>query len=145
MNQNKLIETVSKIYIASHFGIIILLVFLNIIGWFEDNFLKVALSILSPLFATYTTMIIKYIIKNRNNNHTSNQNVNKLFKFITLFITSVFIFFIILIVVLQSVKPVSSENFSMYLGLCESIFGVYVGFILKSLFDNDNQTMPNNL
>jgi len=139
MKEDRLNTIISVLFILAHFLIIILIVGFRMLGWYGKEDFQVSLPIVGPIFASFTTLIVLYIIENKNNIEKQDKKVTSMFVFISFFIPVVFLLFILLILIKQAVTPVSIEDFSTYLGISESVFGVYIGYILKSLFKRENK------
>jgi hypothetical protein len=120
--------------VVSHFLVILLIIGFRIVERFTDETLKVSLPIVIPLFATYTTLVVKYFIDTSNQVNIDSPSISRNFTFISFFIPTVFVVVILAIVLKQGIKPVSLESFAVMLGLGESIFGIYLGYIFKELF-----------
>ena len=142
MEEDKLNKVISVFFILRHFLIIILIVGFRMLGWYGKEDFQVSLPIIAPIFASFSTLIVLYIIENKNNTEKQDKMVSSMFVFISFFIPIVFLLFILLVLIKQAVTPVSIEDFSTYLGISESVFGIYIGYILKSLFKRENK--PNN-
>lgn len=136
MTENKLKNRLGLFMVTSHFGIILIIVIMRLVERFDDDTLKVALPIVLPLFASYSTAVVKNFIENRRKILDKSSPVNTTAIFISLFIPAVFILVIFLIVLKQAIKPTSVESFAILLGLGESVFGIYLGTIFKGLFPN---------
>jgi len=108
----------------------------RLIERFNDETLKVSLPVVVPLFASYTTLVIRDFIRNRQMVKDTSKQAAFNFVFVSFFITTVFVLIILAIVLKQGIKPVSVESFAVMLGLGESIFGIYLGYIFKELFGN---------
>lgn len=135
MKNNKLVSILAILFIVSHFLVIFLIVLFKIIGWYGDEELKLSLPIILPLFGSFTSIIIKYILANQNKRKISTRKKSFLFSFVCIFFPIVFLGYMILILLNQAYHPQTIENFSMFLGLGETVFGVYIGLLLKSLFN----------
>lgn len=136
MPQNKLINIISIGFILSHFMVSLLIVIFRIIEWYDLETLQISFSIITPLFVSYTTIIIQHIIENRNKLSLSKKNMSYLFSFLSISSLVVFIIFNLIVIIKQAFSPVSIKEFGTLLGLSEVLFGIYLGNTLKSLFQN---------
>jgi len=134
MTENKLKNRVGLFMVISHFAIILFIIGMRLLERFDDDTLKVSLPIVLPLFASYSTAVVKNFIQNKHKIVDRSKAINSTASFISLFIPAVFILLIFLIVLKQSIKPTSVESFAILLGLGESVFGIYLGTIFKGLF-----------
>ena len=136
MNKNKLQNILGIYLILSHFGIILLIFFL-FIPMNDFSQLTTTLGLVVPMFSVYSTAIIRYIIKNMENTIVSNQNVSKMFAFISFFIPTLFAIYLSSIIILKVYNYALSnfDHFKIIIGLSESFFGIYVGQIIASLYE----------
>ncbi|PZF72565.1 hypothetical protein [Taibaiella soli] len=134
MKENKLINILSILFITGHFSIIIEILALRFIGWYDTPAIKICLPIIVPLFAAYTTVIINYYVVNKSKTRVSEDLVNIVFAFIAIFIPLVFICIMGYILYYQAVSPMDNDDFTFFLGLGELIFGVYLGILVKSIY-----------
>lgn len=143
MNENQLKITIGLSIIISHFLIIILIIFLRLLFkafLFEEMTTTIALII--PMFSVYTTAIIKYIIANKNITQNEDVEVSRAYAFTSIMIPSIFVFFILFIILLKAfnVGFTSFDQFKIMLVLSETAFGTYVGIILTSMFNINKDT-----
>jgi chromate transport protein ChrA len=133
MNKGKIRNVVGIFMIVSHFVVILLIIYYRFQNKYDDDTLKTSLPVIIPLFATYTTMIVRHSFENQAKASVM-EGASVMYTFIAFFIPFVFFVFLLAIVVNQATSPLSLENFAAYLGLCETIFGIYLGIILKDMF-----------
>lgn len=134
MKEIKIKIYLSVFFILSHFGIVLYLVYLRYyLDYIQQRDFEAAASIIFPVFATISTIIIKYIIENKNRSLVKSRKVNNLFVFISFLLPFLFVLSLVIVIYLQRVKP--NPNFVPILGILESLFGVYIGYIIKSLFE----------
>lgn len=141
MTEDTLKSKLGSFMVICHFCIILLIVVFRLIEYFDDSTLKVSLPIVIPLFATYTTLVVRNMIANRNKVVDTSRQMNKNYVFISFFITIIFVLAILGITLKQGLKPSSIESFAVLLGIGESVFGIYLGYIFKDLFSSD-ETPP---
>ena len=138
MKEIKIKTYLSVFFILSHFGIVIYLVYLRYYkDYIQPRDFEAAASIVFPIFATITTLVIKYIIENKNRYTVKSKKVNKLFVFVSFLLPLLFVSSLVLVIYFQTTVK-STSNFVPLLGLIESTFGIYIGFIVKSLFELKN-------
>ena len=143
MREEILRNRIGRLMIVSHFSVILLIVYFRLVDKFDDDTLKVALPVVIPLFASYTTIIVNNFIENRHK-AGSKKMVNSNFVFVCFFITALLTLFVFAVVIKQSVKPASIESFAVLLGLSETVFGLYVGYIIKALFQSQTPQPAKN-
>jgi hypothetical protein len=141
MREERLKTTLGLYIVVAHFAIILLIVAF----WFSDYFLfeemTTALALIIPMFATYTTVIIRNIIDEMHPTQRESKEVTVAFTFISFFIPSLFTFFIAALIILKALNIGfdSFEQFKILLGLAETIFALYVGQIISKLFNKRNE------
>ena len=134
MRENSFRNRLGISMVIAHFAIVLFMIIMRVIEYFDDDTLKVSLPIVLPLFATYTTLVVRYIIEHRTQITDKSKQVAPGFVFVSSFIPGVFVVFMLLIIVKQAFRPGSIESFAVLLGLGETIFGAYLGYIFKDLF-----------
>jgi hypothetical protein len=99
-----------------------------------------------PMFAVYTSAILKYFIARKHIMGTRGREVNKAYVAITFSIPSIFVLFLTILVILKAFNIGLSnfEKFKTMLVLCESIFGVYIGLVLSDLFELSHTVRKND-
>ena len=120
--------------ICIHIFIVFLILYYKNDNQFGDEDLKIALSIIIPLFATYMTLIIKDFIDERYLKKNEDKKINFSFIIITTLFTVGIFLSIICVLDSQANNGYSSEDFAFYLSIPESVFGLYLGMIFKSLY-----------
>ena len=134
MKEIKIKIYVSVFFILSHFGVVLYLVYLRYyLDYIGHKDFEAAASIIFPVFVTITTIIIKYIIENKYRSLEKSRIVNKMYVFISFLIPLLFVAILIAVIYKQQSSPIA--EFVPVLGLIESLFGVYIGYIIKSLFE----------
>jgi small-conductance mechanosensitive channel len=140
VTEDKLKSTLGILLVIAHFLVILLVVVFYFLEAFLFEEMTTTLALIIPMFAVYTTAIVKSIIENRNIEHNPTvpvRNVTNSFVFISLVIPVLFTLFVLALVVLKAfnVGFDKFEQFKILIGLTETIFGIYVGQIIGSLFD----------
>ncbi|MCP4352202.1 MAG: hypothetical protein GY795_42625 [Desulfobacterales bacterium] len=136
MNKRKLQIFLGIYLILSHFGVI-LLIFILFIPMNEFSQLTTTLGLIVPMFSVYTTAIIRFIIKNMEHTELPDKTVSRMFVFLSFFLPTVFIIYLSSIIIMKAYNYAFSDfdNFKIVIGLSETFFGVYVGQIIVSLYD----------
>lgn len=135
MKENKLINAIAVLFIVNHLLVIALIATLNKINYFDDKTTKVSLSIISPIFVSFTTIIIRYIIKNKNVTVPLESGVSFLFGFVALFVPIAFLILVYVIIISQAIHADPIEKYCTYMGALETVSGAFTGNIIKSLFE----------
>jgi len=137
MNEVSFKNRLGIFLVLAHFGILTLVVVL----WLNEYYLKeqmtTAISIIAPFFATYTTAIIKYMISGKNQRGGRGRVLSEGFVFIGFLVPLLFVSFVASAVILKAynIGLKDFEDFKIMLGTAETIFGVYVGQLIFSLFE----------
>ena len=147
MTEDKLKSTLGIILVIAHFLVILLVIVFYFLEAFLFEEMTTTLALIIPMFAVYTTAIIKSIIDNKNTEHDPTvplRNVTNSFVFVSLFLPVLFTLFVLALVVLKAfnVGFDKFEQFKILIGLAETIFGIYVGQIIGSLFDKGKMKKP---
>lgn len=139
MEKNKFKNIIGLVLIVSHFLVIVLTIIYFFLGGFKFSELTTTISLIIPIYATYTSYIIKDIVKHsgESKHKKKTYNYNKVYIFITLFVISLFNLFLISIISLKAfnIGFQDYDQFKILLALTETIFGVYVGQLIAKLFN----------
>lgn len=137
MTREQLKSRIGLFLIISHFMIILLVVALFLFGGFKFEEMTTAVALIVPMFSIYTTAIIKHITTNSKQKKDSSEIITGEFVFITFFVPSLLIFFLISMIILKTLNVGFSdfEQFKIMLAISETVFGAYVGLVMSSLFE----------
>lgn len=126
---------VGVIFIVSHFAVLILVAGFYIARGFTFEEMTTTISIIAPVFAGYTMIIVRAIMAERKS-EPSQSREGFLFAFLSLFVPIVFVVVLVSIICLRAynVGISSFEQFKTMLALIEGIFAVYLGPVVQSLF-----------
>ena len=125
-------------FVISHFLILILILVCKFMGGFSFDELTTTIGLVVPLFATYTSSIIKDIVKNAQVTPSIEKLYSAPFRFITLFLIGLFFAYLVTIVVMKAFNYgfEDFEQFKILLGLSEAIFGAYIAQIIFSMYEH---------
>ena len=136
--EKQLRTNIGKLLIVSHFFLIFLVVFMTaFLGKFTPGQLFTTLGLMLPLFTAYTTAIVATFLAAKNS-PTDSVLVDESKVFVAYFIPSLFILFILFSIIWKAFGTLDFEPFTAMLGVSETAFGVYIGMIVKNLFDGYN-------
>jgi len=137
MNKRNLQNILGVYLILSHCAVIIL-VFVLFVPMNDFSQLTTTLGLIIPMFSVYTSTIVRFIIKNMENSNLSNQNVSKMFVFISFLIPTIFVIYLTSIIFLKAYNYAFSnfDHFQVIIGSSETLFGVYIGQIIVNLYEN---------
>jgi hypothetical protein len=138
MTERKLQNTVSVFLILAHFLILLLVLALYVKGGLTPPELKDSLSIIVPMLGALTGLAVGYVIKVKKKKAMSaaSGELSSLYVFTALFLPVSFIGAIAALVLMKAYnRGLSSfDEFKTALAGVETIFGVYTGKVLGSLF-----------
>jgi hypothetical protein len=134
-------ETLQKVVaIAWIFAHFITLVFVFLLGivpnpppldWKE---VTATLCVVAPLFAANTTVMVRSIVGE--SDPARGRAAPVLLTFVSLFFPATFFMFVLLILAALICKVVGFQEFLEFLGGLETLFGLYLGAIVKRLFSH---------
>ena len=138
MKFSKVKRLVSIIMVATHLATFAWVITLHLIGGFAFDELTTVLGLMLPLFAVFTTMIVKDAISETTLN-SETKTLEKLpwgYCFLTLTFVSCLATFIIVIISLKGFNLgfATFDHFKTVLGMSEGVFGIYLGHLLPVLF-----------
>jgi hypothetical protein len=140
MRESTLRVCTAVLFVVSHFITLILVGALYLQRGFTFDETLTTIAIITPLFAGYTTLIVKFIVANRSKlpDPATDPLQSGLFVFLSLFIPILFILVIVAIVLARGFNAgiTTFEQFKILLGVVEGAFAVYVGLILNALFES---------
>lgn len=135
-------ENANKIYvglfmIVSHVLLVVFLISLTFAGGFSMDEMTTAIGFIGPLFAGYTSVIIAYIIKHKNEKSFGDQLLNPVYAVLSFAIPVVFVIMVFALVALKGFNYGISDfgTFKTMIGLAEGAFGLYVGQFIYSMFE----------
>jgi hypothetical protein len=142
----RLKRVVTVLMIASHLLTFFWLLVLYFLGGFAFDDLTTSIALLMPLFAGFTTMIVKDAIAEATPG-SAPVRTRKLpwsFGFLTLAFCGSFATYLLAIVTLKgfNVGFSSFDQFKVLLGASETAFGVYVGYLMPTLFAQGGHRVP---
>jgi hypothetical protein len=144
MKFGKLKNIIALLLVGSHLGTIAWLILLWAVwGGFVFEDLTTAIGLLLPLFAGFTTAIVKEAIALAAAGADADEEKEMpwLFAFVILAFCIAFIVFLLVIVTLKGFNKgfTSFDQFKVLLGLGESAFGIYIGLLMPTLFTRGGQ------
>jgi hypothetical protein len=130
-------------FIISHFTIIVYAFICKFLGGYTFEELTTLIGLLVPLFASYTTAVIKDIIKHNQELTEAEIRYSKPFRFITIFICTLFILFLFSIITIKAFNYgfEDFEQLKLTVGLTEAIFGGYVAQLIFSIYTPEKKTI----
>ncbi|MEL6439297.1 MAG: hypothetical protein AAFQ80_08610 [Cyanobacteria bacterium J06621_8] len=138
MNEIKLKNQVSIFLIVSQFTLVIIVFICHLFGGYTFSELTDTIALMLPMLTIYTSGMLKYIISTRNDTVAiaANRQVNKTFVFLIWFLTGLFVFSLLTIILLAAYKYISDfEQFKVLLVIIETSFGAFTGSLVSALID----------
>jgi len=138
MTEVQLKNRLGVFLVGSHFFALLLVILFWLLGAFLTDEMTTSIAIIAPFFAAYTTAIIRYVIKNKNKIKAQGRELTPIFVFFSFLTPGIFVAVVILSIFLKgfNIGISSFENFKLMLATSETIFGVYVGQLIFSLFES---------
>ena len=140
-------ENSSKVWVGlfmvfGHFVVILLAISLTFVGGFSMDELTTILGFIGPLFAGYTSVIISFIIKHKNDPSYGDNIVNPLYGVVSFAIPVIFVIVTISLIFLKAFNIGLSDfnSFKTIIGIVQGAFGVYVGQFIYSMFEGKKIT-----
>jgi hypothetical protein len=136
MNEAKLKSLLGAVLVVSHIGLIFLIVALFAAHGFAFDEMTTLLSIIAPMFAAYTTAVVRYFISHRHRKVTLGQTSREAVIIVLLFPT-LFGLALATLVVLKAFN-LAFENFEqlkVLIAAMEGIFAAYIAFIVTEFFE----------
>ena len=139
MSEVELRNRVGVFLIAAQFGILLLIMSLYFAGGFLFDEIATSVALVVPMFAVYTTAIMKHFVKTRRHVNKKSRPVTNAFAFISILIPTSFVLLIAAIIILksQNIAFSSFDEFKTTLALLESAFAIYIGQVIYSLFQTE--------
>ncbi|WP_315722106.1 MULTISPECIES: hypothetical protein [unclassified Bradyrhizobium] len=137
MTENRNRITVGLFMIASHIAVFIALVAFTFAGGFSFEELTTTAGIIGPLFAGYTSAIIAFIIKHKDDRSYGQNKINPVYALVSCAIPALFVAAVLCLIALRAynVGIADFDTFKTLIGVTESAFGIYVGQFIYSMFE----------
>ena len=135
MSEEKFMSVVGVFLILSHFITLFLVLMLTILDRFTKPELFTAVGLILPLFASYTTIIVHRFLSLTKEKPPDPKLVPFPRIFVALFIPSVFVLFVLAGIFWKAFGSLDFDSFRTMLGVGETAFGIYIGMIVKSMFE----------
>lgn len=139
MTERQLQNAISVSLILAHFLILLLLLVAYLLGGLKPGELKDSLSIVVPMLGALTGLAVNYVIgvKTKKKMLAASHELSGIYVFTALFLPGLFVLTIAMLVVMKALnRGISSpDQFKTALAAAETIFGLYTGKVLGSLFE----------
>lgn len=137
MTERKVKYSLGVFVIASHFGLLIYSIVLFFLNGFSIEEFTTLVAIIAPVFAGYTTSILAFIIRDAHVLKDRTKPVTAVYTCLSFGIPLILVTVFTVSVTLKAYNKVFAdfEDFKRFLLLVESLFAVYVGMFVYSLFE----------
>jgi hypothetical protein len=128
--------------VMTHFAIILYTLGCYFAHGFHFDELTTSISLMAPLFASYTTVIIRDMLQETI--VVNDRPANSALVFITFFLVSAFGIYLFVLVSVKAFNLGFGEfdQFKILLAISETVFGVYIGQIISSTYKGGEGVQP---
>lgn len=139
MSETLLRNRISKFILVSNGILFVTIIVLYLFSGFLPDEFTTLISLISPVTAVYIGALVKYAVENKNvmDAEKTEKPVNKLYVTISYWSIPFHFVAIFLIVNLKAVNILTFDDLKIAFSIVETFFGVYVGYIVSSLFKVD--------
>ena len=136
MNEKTLRNTIGVFILLTHFGLLLLVVGLTVVDKFSRREMFTTIGIMLPLFATYATIIVKEFLAAPNSSARSPQATSQRI-FVSFLIPVLAASMLLTAIFWKSFGSLGFDDFTGLVAVTETAFGVYIGYVVKSLFNTE--------
>ncbi|MCI5178472.1 MAG: hypothetical protein D3911_03955 [Candidatus Electrothrix sp. AW3_4] len=145
MTESQYRYRVAIVILFANIFVFLLIIILYAFGGFTPDDLAELFKFLLPIKSTYMTLLIKYIIANKNETTDTigTLRISKLYTLVTSIIIICNIIFISIAIVLAAFNILidNIDSLKTSIAVIETMFGAYVGIILSDLFKIDGKNL----
>jgi hypothetical protein len=136
MTELELKNKLGLFLITSHFLIVVIIIVLYFFNGFLFEEMTTSVALISPVFAVYTTAIVKFFIANQTLTRRKSRKLTSSFITISFAIPSIFVIAVIAITLLKAfnIGFSSYEQYKQLFAILEAVFAIYIGYVISSLF-----------
>jgi hypothetical protein len=141
MTESKTRTALGLFLVVSHFAVLLLIITLHFFGGCKFDEMTTAIAIITPMLASFTTVIVNQVITERSLVADASENVSTPFVFLSFFFPVLFVGYLVAVILLRAFN-LAIENFEHFKGLLalgETAFAVYIGQFIRSLFKQGAQ------
>jgi amino acid transporter len=145
MSESKLRNKISKFILISNAILFITIIVLYLFSGFLPDEFTTLITFISPVTAVYIGALVKFAVENKNvvEDEKTEKPVNRLYVTISYWSIPFHFFSIFIIVWLKAINLITFGDLKIAFSVIETFFGVYVGYVVSSLFKvdegNDNK------
>jgi formate hydrogenlyase subunit 3/multisubunit Na+/H+ antiporter MnhD subunit len=138
MKESRLRAIVTTLIMFSTTIIFLMTAILYFLHGYDQEELKDLLAILAPVFSVYLTAVVKYSIENKSTKPKTDRLVNAAYIRVTFWFLPLHFVIIMTTLLLKSLyNVISFSELKVCFSAIEIFFGVYVAYIITSLFPTE--------
>lgn len=139
MNKSLFQHILGWVLILAHCAIFALIVYCNLKAGYDFSKLTTTLALIVPMFAGYTSVIVKFIIQNAQQPSNGQVAVSWSMVMLSFFFAVIFVTAIIVVVLLRTwnVAFGDFDQFKWILGAIETAFAIYLSQIISSVYGSE--------
>jgi len=136
MTESVLRNRISRFLLISNAILFITIVVLYLFSGFLPDEFTVLIALIAPITAVYIGAMVKYAVENKNviENASNDKPVNKLYVTISSWSIPFHFVSLFIIINLKAINLITFDDLKIAFSIIETFFGVYVGYIVSSLF-----------
>lgn len=141
MNESVLRNKISKFILVSNGILFVTIIALYLFSGFLADEFTVLIAMISPVTAVYIGALVKYAVENKNviENEFNDRPVSQLYVTISYWSIPFHFISIFLLINLKAFNLITFADLKIGFSIIETFFGVYVGYIVSSLFKVDEK------
>ena len=145
MTNRSLQNLVGVFLVASHFLIILFIILLWVMqSGFEFLQMLDTIAVMAPMFAAFSPAILTSILNAKVVSYKDGDMVESVRVFMSVFIPGIFVLVLAIIIIGWVERAMEFHEFKIALAVTETAFGVYVGAVLRSLFQEKQALASEN-
>jgi hypothetical protein len=98
MTESKTRTALGLFLVISHFAVLLLIITLHFLGGFKFDEMTTAVAIITPMFASFTTVIVNQVITERSGVAAASENVSAPFVFLSFFFPVLFVGYLVAVI-----------------------------------------------
>lgn len=141
MRESTVKNWLAALLIASHSLFIALCVLLYFLRGLLFEEMSTCLALLTPMFAVYTTTVVRDLVKNRHRTRSPSRKVSLGFAIVAFFFPCLFVIATATLLLAKAFNYgfSSFEDLKVTLALVQNAFGIYVGLIIGALLEGGSK------
>ena len=137
MNELNLINKIGIFLIISQFSLVIIVFLFYLAGGYNFDEMTTTIALMFPMLSVYTTGIVKFFTRNRNEISVRQSRVTRQFVFIVWFFPIMFVLALGFIIIIKPLQAFTNfGEFKTLLSIIESLFGGFTGYVISVLLES---------